>query len=242
MAYGTSDVLIETNEESGDFNDYTIEDICKILNLISTRMEELEGEEKIEYVFVFKNKGKEVGSSLSHPHMQIYGMPFVPPVIQKEIENCKDYYDKNKKVLFKDIIEYERKYKKRILYENDNFVSFVPYFSKWPYESQVVIKECKGKITDFKKDEIADLAEQIKLLTECYNNLFSHPMSYVLLFHQAPLHRSIEHFNFFIEFQPVFQMDSNLKYTAGIERAGVFEHGSGEPEDQAQTLRLLMPD
>ena len=45
-------------------------------------------------VFVFKNKGEEVGSSISHPHMQIYGMPFVPSVIDREIENSRNYFNK----------------------------------------------------------------------------------------------------------------------------------------------------
>ena len=33
----------------------------------------------IDYVFCFENRGEEIGVTLSHPHGQIYGYPFVPP-------------------------------------------------------------------------------------------------------------------------------------------------------------------
>ena len=40
----------------------------------------------IKYVMPFENRGVECGVTLHHPHGQIYAFPFIPPVIQKEIE------------------------------------------------------------------------------------------------------------------------------------------------------------
>lgn len=33
----------------------------------------------IRYVFCFENHGEDIGVTLTHPHGQIYGYPFVPP-------------------------------------------------------------------------------------------------------------------------------------------------------------------
>ena len=43
----------------------------------------------IKYVMPFENRGEECGVTLHHPHGQIYAYPFIPPVIQKEIDTFK---------------------------------------------------------------------------------------------------------------------------------------------------------
>ena len=48
------------------------------------RIEELSKKENIKYVFVFKNKGKDAGTSIAHTHTQIAATSLVPTIIQKE--------------------------------------------------------------------------------------------------------------------------------------------------------------
>ncbi len=49
------------------------------------RYEELGAREDVDYVFIFENRGVEVGVTLHHPHGQIYGFPFLPPVPALEL-------------------------------------------------------------------------------------------------------------------------------------------------------------
>ncbi len=49
------------------------------------RYVELGAREDIDYVFIFENRGVEVGVTLHHPHGQIYGYPFLPPVPKLEL-------------------------------------------------------------------------------------------------------------------------------------------------------------
>ena len=49
------------------------------------RYEELGAREDVDYVFIFENRGVEVGVTLHHPHGQIYGYPFLPPVPALEL-------------------------------------------------------------------------------------------------------------------------------------------------------------
>ncbi len=46
---------------------------------------ELGARADIDYVFIFENRGVEVGVTLHHPHGQIYGYPFLPPVPALEL-------------------------------------------------------------------------------------------------------------------------------------------------------------
>ena len=49
------------------------------------RYMELGAREDIDYVYIFENRGVEVGVTLHHPHGQIYGYPFLPPVPKLEL-------------------------------------------------------------------------------------------------------------------------------------------------------------
>ena len=49
------------------------------------RYVELGAREDVDYVFIFENRGVEVGVTLHHPHGQIYGYPFLPPVPALEL-------------------------------------------------------------------------------------------------------------------------------------------------------------
>ena len=49
------------------------------------RYEELGAREDVDYVLIFENRGVEVGVTLHHPHGQIYGYPFLPPVPALEL-------------------------------------------------------------------------------------------------------------------------------------------------------------
>src|SRR6202021_3747293 len=46
---------------------------------------ELGARADVEYVMIFENRGVEVGVTLHHPHGQIYGYPFLPPVPRLEL-------------------------------------------------------------------------------------------------------------------------------------------------------------
>ena len=49
------------------------------------RYRELGARADVDYVFIFENRGVEVGVTLHHPHGQIYGYPFLPPVPALEL-------------------------------------------------------------------------------------------------------------------------------------------------------------
>ena len=239
-AYGFSDVLVESSNEKGDFDDYSVNHIFKILNLIRERTSELYKKEKIKYVFVFKNKGKEVGSSIPHPHMQIYGMPYVPKIINKEIKNCEEHFDKTGNSLFQEIIDQERKDNQRIIIENKDFITFIPFFARWAYEISIMSKSEKQNIIELSNDSLINLAQSIKSIIYSYHRLFSHKMSYVMLFHQSPVGEDLSFYRFHINIQPIFQGENLLKHTAGIERMGTFELGSAEPEYHANQIKSCL--
>ncbi|MBA2692230.1 MAG: hypothetical protein H0U65_07035 [Rubrobacter sp.] len=59
-------------------------------------------------MFIFENKGEAVGVTLHHPHGQIYGYLFVPPVPRRELEAAREYRRKNGSFLHEDLLARRR--------------------------------------------------------------------------------------------------------------------------------------
>ena len=95
------------------------------------RYEELGAREDVEYVYIFENRGVEVGVTLHHPHGQIYGYPFLPPVPALELAADARLGGCAPCVL----LERERADGRRLLFENDAVSAFVPEAARWPYRS-----------------------------------------------------------------------------------------------------------
>ena len=54
-----------------------------IVRVWADRYQELLALEPIQFVMPFENRGEAVGVTLHHPHGQIYGFSYIPPVVEK---------------------------------------------------------------------------------------------------------------------------------------------------------------
>ena len=217
--------------------------IAQIENLIfvwQDRYRKLGSYPFIKYVFIFENKGKEVGVTLSHPHGQIYAYPFIPPKIKKELRASSDYFKKEKRCLFCEIVKKEEKEKERIVYQDKDFLAFVPFYAHFPYEVHIFPKRHLNSLHHFKKQDIKGLAEIMKKVLTKYDRLFDFSFPYIMNMHQTPTDgKEYPYYHFHIEFYSFYRTKNKLKYLAGSESgAGVFINDA-LPEDQASQLREI---
>ena len=87
-ALGICEVVVYTPRHEGTLTDCSVEEIYKLLLVWSDRFKELGRKKEIKYVFIFENKGEEIGVTLSHPHGQIYAFSYIPPLIKRELNSC----------------------------------------------------------------------------------------------------------------------------------------------------------
>ena len=73
--------------------DMSLERLKLLTNAWIDRYTNLLPREDIAFVMPFENRGEECGVTLHHPHGQIYCYPYIPPVIEKEIELIKNRTD-----------------------------------------------------------------------------------------------------------------------------------------------------
>lgn len=85
----------------------------------------------------FENRGVEVGTTLHHPHGQIYAFPFLPPVRALELEADRRLGGCASCAL----LGRELDGGERVVHAGAGVVAYVPYAARWPYEVHVVLRE-----------------------------------------------------------------------------------------------------
>jgi len=215
----------------------------KLVKVWRDRYQELGAKDYIDYVFIFENKGEEVGVTLHHPHGQIYAYPFIPPVIEQELNSSKEYLEKEGECLFCKILKEEKKDGRRIIISNDCFTALVPFSASYTYEVHIYANKHLPSFNDFSEKEEIDLGVILKTLMMKFDNLFGFVLPYIMAIHQQPTNGTGKVYSHFhIEFYPPYRTKDKLKYLAGSEIGmGAFINNS-LPEKKAQELRNTPPD
>jgi len=233
---GKCEVICYSQDPEKTFATLPFGQVRKLTRVWKDRFVQLGNLEEIEYVFIFENKGKEIGVTLTHPHGQIYGYPFIPPIPLQELRQEKLYFDKNSVPMMSAIIE-EAHANHRIIWENCEFVAFVPSFARYPFEVYVTCKKHLSSMAKMSSSQLDELAEILLVVTKKYDGIFGFSFPYIMSMHQEP---SIAGYNFawfHVEFYPPYRAANKLKYLAGSEAgAGAFINDT-LPEESAATLR-----
>jgi UDPglucose--hexose-1-phosphate uridylyltransferase len=214
-----------------------IETLCRVWQ---TQYAELGSRPEIDHVLIFENKGEVVGVSNPHPHCQIYATNFVFKTIETEAKVSQRHLAETGRILFQDIIAAERQDGRRIIFENDGAIAFIPYFARYAYEVYVAPKATHPGISSLSDDELRDFSEALKQVLVKFDNLWQMPFPYVMPLHQAPTDNG-DHsgFHFHIEFHPPLRRPNLLKYLAGPEIGGGNFLSDTSPEEKAAELKAL---
>lgn len=213
-------------------------EIVTALNVWQEQYRELGSHPEIKHVLIFENKGEVVGVSNPHPHCQIYATNFVFKLIETEARVCRDYFSKNKRPLFQDILKEEKADGRRIICENDSTIAFMPYFARYAYEVYVAPKETHASLADLSNHELNDFAAILRTVLIKFDNLWQMPFPYVMPLHQAPTDgKDYPGFHFHIEFHPPLRKPNLLKYLAGPEIGGGNFLSDTSPEEKAAELK-----
>lgn len=218
---GTCDVVLYSPNHNLLPSQLPVSQWEKVIDLWTRRTAELLAEPHVKHVMIFENQGEPVGVTMPHPHGQIYGFPFVPPRVERENEaepcaHCK-------------VLEDELLDGRRILTKNDDFALFVPFFARFPYETQIYARRHVASLTALSQSEAKSLAGMISLIRKKYDALFGSPMPLMMVVHQDA--------HFYIEFLPLQRSATKLKYLAAVESASWTFLNDVVPEEAAIRLR-----
>lgn len=182
--HGEHEVLI-TRKHNEPVAMQSIELIKRSLDVFQDRAETILQDEKIAYVQVFHNHGRDAGGSLVHPHYQIIATPMVPPHIHSEISGAHSYWQHQGTCIYCDIIKEELAVKDRLVYEDEHFVIISAYASRKPFETWILPKAHLARFEEANGRQKEHLANVLKsILARIYIKLGDPPLNYY--FHSYP--------------------------------------------------------
>jgi UDPglucose--hexose-1-phosphate uridylyltransferase len=236
-AAGVCEVVVYSSDHAGTLGTMTKRQVRQLVDVWAERYEELGARPEVEYVFIFENRGREIGVTLTHPHGQIYAFPFVPPRAAQEHE-ASARYGSIEACLMCDTATWERKLRTRVIAESEGFVAYVPFAARVPYEVHVVATEHRESLLELTYGERDGLAVILREVQGRYDGLWGFPMPYTMSMHQRAtddVERQGEHLH--VEFLPPYRSRDKLKYLAGVETgAGTFINDTS-PEEKAAEMR-----
>jgi len=226
-AYGSHEVIVETDDHDKNLQDLEVSHIQKILEMYCRRIEANRKVKRINFVLIFKNHGEEAGTSLIHEHTQLISTEKIPTLIENEVKEYSKYAAKNKSCAYCDIIKEEMRSERKV-YENEHIACFVPYASRFPFETWIFPKKHAKNLTDLSDKEKYSLAESLKILLKKLDAKFNDP-PYNFYLHPAPF--NAKDFHFHIEICP------RLTRLAGFELGTDVVINIMPPEVAANELR-----
>ena len=241
-AVGISRVVCYSPLHNVALAELEIAEIEMLLRVWREQYIEIGRHQEINHILIFENKGEVVGVSNPHPHCQIYATNFVFKTIETEARVSGRHLAETGRVLFQDVLRAEQEDGRRIIFENETAIAFLPYFARYAYECYVAPKYAHANLVTFSDSELRDFAAALKALVVKYDNLWRRPFPYVMTLHQAPTDGGdYRGFHFHIEFHPPLRRPTLLKYLAGPEIGGGNFLSDTAPEEKAAELRV-QPD
>ena len=237
QALGRCEVVVFSDHHEGSFGSLDLVHMRTVLAAWIDRTREISKLLYVEQIFVFENRGEEVGVTLNHPHGQIYSYPFITPRTVKMLHVAQEHLAKTGVPLLTSIIEREISDQVRLIAQNEHWVAYVPYAARYPYEIHVAPRVF---VPDFAEltDEVADAFPSIaKEVLERLDGVFGIPMAYIAAWHQAPVRIGRDALGLHWQITSVRRAPGKLKYLAGSEAAmGAFIMDV-KPEQSAEQLR-----
>ena len=230
---GIHEIIIEHSEHKASYGTFTTEDVEYILWSYKDRYIDLRKDNRRKYILIFRNSGKAAGASIEHPHSQLIATPVVPKRVSEELTGALKYYKFKNRCVFCDIIRQELQFKSRIIAENDEFLAFCPYASRFPYEMTILPKSHSSNFSTISEKEIKSCAEVLlQSMQKLLKNLDFPAYNFVI--HTAPVdNENLKHYHWHIEVVP------------RVIRLSGFEFGSGfytNPTSPEEAARLLRAD
>ncbi len=237
QASGRCEVVVFSDKHEGSFGTLDLAQMRTVLEAWRDRTKEISKLSYVEQIFIFENRGEEVGVTLNHPHGQIYSYPFITPRTTKMLLMAQEHFKITNIPLLTSIIEKEILDQVRIVTENKHWIAYVPFAARYPFEIHVSPKVFVPDLAELSDEAAETFPEVAKEVLLRLDGVFGIPMAYIAAWHQAPVRVGREVLGLHWQITSVRRAPGKLKYLAGSESAmGAFIMDL-EPEQSAKQLR-----
>ena len=234
---GRCEVVCFTADHDAAFSSLSPARARTVIEAWVDRTAELTALPDVQQVFCFENRGEEIGVTLSHPHGQIYGYPFVTPRTTRMLDSARAHRERTGRNLFADLVEHESQSGTRVVTRGEHWTAFVPFAAHWPLEVHVYPNRQVPDLPSLTDDERRELATVYLEVLRRMERVHDDSLPYIAAWHQAPTRADRDLAYLHLEVFSIRRAPGKLKYLAGSESAmGAFVNDV-LPEQAARMLR-----
>ena len=228
---GAHEVIIENPQHVISPSEMDEPMIRDVLSMYQERLLDLGKDKRLLYGMIFKNIGRAAGATLEHSHSQLVVMPVVPRNVAVEMRCAAEFFRFRGRCLFCDMIVQELATETRIVEQNDHFIGFAPFASRFPFEMWIMPRAHSAHFEAIARPEVEALATLLKrCLAKLEKALDMPPYNYII--HTGPFRNvNEEQYHWHIEIIP------RIVQLAGFEWGTGFYINAVPPEAAAQYLR-----
>ncbi len=218
-ARGASEVVLYSPDHCASLASIGAAGARKVVDLWAERTEALLARPEVKYALVFENRGADAGATIPHPHGQIYGFPFVPPLPAREAaiaarDGC--------------LLCREESAERRV-YEGAEWRAWVPFASGYPYGLLLAPRAHVAGLPQLSDTGRDGLARALVDVVARLDRLFDRPFPYMLWVHYGV--------HVHVHIAPVRRNAETLRYVAAGEVGSGTLTNPVAPEAAAQALR-----
>ncbi|MCK5811712.1 MAG: galactose-1-phosphate uridylyltransferase [Clostridiales bacterium] len=239
-SFGKCEVILYSPEHTVTLPQLSIFHVKKLVDLWTERYIEIAKDEKVKFIFIFENRGEVVGVTMPHPHGQIYGYPFIPKKVELELISCKEHFESTGDCLICTLNSEEIEFKQRVIFQDEHFVVYLPFYSEYPYGVHIVSKRHIGNLSEFSEIEKLSFAKTLRNTVGMLDSLFDKPFPYMMCMYQSPVNYedTTNYYHFHVEFFPPMRSENKIKFNASSETGAWAHCNTTAPEQKAIELQI----
>jgi UDPglucose--hexose-1-phosphate uridylyltransferase len=237
--HGRCEVICFSSHHTGSFAELEVPHARLVAEAWRHRTADLMARPGIAHVFCFENRGEEIGVTLTHPHGQIYGYPYLPPRAALMLREATAHAERTGGNLFADILAHEVADGSRIVARTELFTAFVPFAARWPVEVHIYPNRFVHNLIDLTDAELDGFARIYLDVLRRFDRMYPTPLPYISALHQYADTNDQRQGYFHVELMSVRRSATKLKFLAGSESAMDAFISDVTPESVAHRLREL---
>jgi len=223
--------LVVTRDHQKSLGQFDTRQVKEVIDAYQSRYLNLMKEPQVHYVSIFHNHGAGAGASQVHPHSQIAAVPLIDADLRKALSNSQKYFENYQECVYCQMNDWEMKRKKRIVFENRDFLVICPFASKAAFEIIISPKKHLAYFEKITEREKLYLSEAFKVaLSKLYKGL--NDPAYNFYLHTPPCDG--KNYDFYHWHWTILPKTATW---AGFELGARMEISTIEPEKAAEYLR-----
>jgi UDPglucose--hexose-1-phosphate uridylyltransferase len=220
------EVILYTARHDATFWALGEEGAYRVVDLWAERSAALGARPDVAYVLVFENRGPEVGSTITHPHGQIYAFAFVPELPLRELERGSRFAEPAE----------------RLVATAPGWRAWVPEAPTFPYVLLLVPDDDVPDLPSLDAPGRRAMARLLVDVLERLDRLFAAQTPYMLWIHQRPFDGGAwPDARLHVEIVSPWRAAGVPRYVAAGELGSGVYFNPVVPEDAARALREAMP-